>query len=108
MYTFQTNPRTPETSQKWPRAIMFNPALLRKIKFPKKEGVKCYIQMHILAFILNASPNGCRKGGINYYYYPRPSIQIFATRNPHQMSPGSKLSTSKSTWHRLPNWEEID
>ena len=33
---------------------------------------------------------------------------FFFYEKPSPTSPGAKLSLSKPTWHRLPNWEKID
>ena len=43
-------------------------------------------------------PNDQAKGGINFYYYPRPWIQIFPTRNPRQLHPTANKHPQHPFW----------
>ena len=44
------------------------------------------------------SPNGKGKGGIYFYYYPRPWICFFPTRNPRQLHPTVNSCPQHSFW----------
>jgi len=43
-------------------------------------------------------PNGKGKGRINYYYYTRPWIHFFPTRNPRQMHPNMNKRPQHPFW----------
>jgi len=86
----QPPPNAPNSEEASPSSIL--------VMVPKKEGGEQRHPKLPDAIHPFPPPNGCGKGGINFYNYSRTQLCFFRTRNPRQTRPTARRRPQDQFW----------